>query len=67
MVTVPEVIPAKPIVPVEAPATPMTGVTVILGTPEPLAFKIPPLVVARPEITLAADEYRSSLIVVVAG
>jgi hypothetical protein len=56
IVTTPEVIPDNPIVPVEAPATPKTGVTVIDGTPVAPALRIPPLAVASPVTVLAPLE-----------
>jgi hypothetical protein len=56
IVAVPDVIPANPSVPCEAVGTPRTGVTVIAGTPDVLAFIIPPLTVEIPPITLAEDE-----------
>ena len=54
--TRPEVEPDRPMVPVEVPARPMTGVTVSEGTPVAEAFRIPPLTVARPVIMLSAEE-----------
>jgi hypothetical protein len=53
IVAVPDVIPANPSVPCDAVGTPRTGVIVMVGTPDVLAFIMPPLTVEIPPITLA--------------
>lgn len=54
-------------VPALVPATPRTGVTVIVGIPVAPAFRMPPFAVVISPITLVDDEYSIRLIVVVAG